>query len=182
MKKNREIQKQKKKTAVYFTLVAAAVSIFIFLFIYPANKQAKNLKKEISEINIRIKKQEILHPAYSRLMVTEKEIDNKIKDLEKTKFEKFLNHNNILMLPDSFRKIASRTGMKLLVCSPDINSAGSGKKEFQLRLQFTGDFINFSELISVFEAEKKITDIDSIEITQGKEKIYFIKLWLNMDK
>jgi hypothetical protein len=182
MKKNREIHNQKKKTAGYVALSAAAVSLFIIFLIYPANKQAQDLKKEIAQINLRIKKQEILHPAYSRLMVTEKEIDKKIKELENTKFEKFLNHNNILMLPGSFQKIAYRTGMKLLVCSPDINSAGSGKKEFQLRLKFTGDFIKFSDLLSVFEAEKKITDIDSIEITQGKEKIYFMKLWLNMDK
>jgi hypothetical protein len=181
MKKNNEIQKRKKRTAIYFASALFAVVAFIVFLIYPAKKQSANLIQDIENINLKIKKQEILHPAYTRLMITSKEIENKIKELEDTKFKKFLNHNDILMLPDSFKKIAIESGMKLISCSPDINSAGSGKKEFQLKLELTGDFKNFPDLLSVFEAEKKITDIQSIEIKSGKERSYFLKLWLNMD-
>jgi hypothetical protein len=182
MKKNREIQNRKKRTAVYFISGLFAVLAFIVILIYPAKKDTARLNNEIKEINLRIKKQEFLQPAYTRLMITSREIEKKISELENTKFKKFLNHNDILRLPDSFKQIASQTGLKLISCSPDINSAGNGKKEFQLKLELEGDFMRFPDLLSVFEAEKKITDIQTIEITSGKEKSYFLKLWINMDK
>jgi hypothetical protein len=182
MKKNREIQNRKKKTAIYFAAGFFAVMGFVFLLIYPAKKQTDRLNKEIQDINLRIKKQEILQPAHTRLMITSMEIEKKIKEIEKTKSKSFLNHSDILMLPESFEKAAFKSGLKLTACSPDINSFVSKKNKFQLSLELEGDFLNFPDFLSALETEKKITEIQSIEIYSGREKKFLLILWLNMDK
>ncbi|MDY0131573.1 MAG: hypothetical protein RBR53_02785 [Desulforegulaceae bacterium] len=182
MTKRTKVQKRKAESISYAISGFGLIIIFIILVVYPAKKQSSSLNKEINALDSKIKRQEVLNPSYTQLLIKNKEIEKQIKEIESTGFESFLNHNNLLKLPDSFKEIASKSKMKMISCSPDINSSKNNKNKLLLNLELEGDFLDFPNLLSAFEAEKKITYLESIEISSEKTKTYLIKLWLNMDK
>ena len=164
------------QSLIYFLVCGAGILVFVFLIIIPTQNISAELDKDIQRIGDRIEEQRILAPVFQSLLKRAKK--KKSSELPSTPKAK-LDRADISKVSENLQEIAFRHGLKIQGLNTDVASAIGKSGYLLMRLNLTGDFINFRDFLVDLGTIPSLEIIEDIQIRaiEGARE-FKLKIWL----
>jgi hypothetical protein len=129
---------------LYLAICGAGVIAFLLIAIYPNISAMDQIEADITELNQKVKDQELLHPIYMELI---KRVQQKVpQDLplpDKTKIAK----NDIGGIEGVLINLAKESGVTFISAAPDASTYLEESGRLTMNVAYEGDFFNFRKLL-----------------------------------
>jgi hypothetical protein len=164
------------QSVLIFVICAVGILAFLFLIIFPSQKNAAELDKEIDALNTRIEEQRILTPVFHSLLNRAKTAPpSALPSPEKTK----LTHGDMNTISKVFQDIAARHNLTLEEVKTDVSSMMQDSGYLMMRLRLSGNFYKFRDFLVDLGSLPFLEHIEEIDIRPLKAaRELDIKLWL----
>lgn len=162
----------------YLIISAVGIVAFILLVLHPTYRSLDKLDIEIVEARQRIEKQRKLMPLYYELVEKSKApVPYKLPLPETRKF----SESDIKLIPSVFRKVAIKSGTKMLSVNPDVTSLSDKSGAILVNVSTKGDFSRLRNFLIEIGKLPYLKGIESMVILQkAVDKELRIKVWLEM--
>ena len=164
--------------AVYLIISIVLIMTFILLVLCPTYRSLDKFDMNIVRVKQRIEKQSVLLPLYYELVEKSKaEVPDKLPLPERKKFSK----SDIELIPSIFKKIATKSGTKILSVNPDVTTLTDKSGVILVNAATKGDFSRLRNFLIEIGKLPYLKGIERIEIQQkAVDKELKIKMWLEM--
>ena len=164
------------QSLVYFLICGVGILVFIFLIIIPTQKASSELDREIEKLGDRIEEQRLLKPVFDSLLKRAKEKNP--TQLPATKKVK-LARGDISKISMKLQEIARDHNLKLRDIRTDVNALMSNKGYLMMRIDLTGDFMQFRDFLVELGTIPSLEKIEEIQIRAIEAtREYKLKIWM----
>ena len=164
------------QSLIYFLICGVGILVFTFLIIIPTQKTSADLDKDIQKIGDRIEEQRILAPVFQSLLKrAKKKNPTELPSTPKVK----LDRADISKISENLQEMAFGHGLKIQGLNTDVTSAIGKSGYLLMRLNLTGDFMNFRDFLVDLGTIPSFEIIEDIQIRaiEGARE-FKLKIWL----
>ena len=164
------------QSLIYFLICGAGILVFVYLIIIPTQKTSAELDKDIQRTGDRIEEQRILAPVFQSLLKRAKK--KKQTELPSTPKAK-LDRAGISKVSENLQEMAFRHGLKIQDLNTDVTSAIGKSGYLRMRINLTGDFMNFRDFLVDLGTIPSLEIMEDIQIRaiEGSRE-FKLKIWL----
>jgi len=164
------------QSLIYFLICGAGILVFVFLIIIPTQKTSAELDKDIQRIGDRIEEQRILAPVFQSLLKrVKKKNPTELPSTQKAK----LDRADISKISETLQEMAFRHGLKIQDLNTDVTSAIGKSGYLRMRINLTGDFMNFRDFLVDLGTIPSLEIMEDIQIRaiEGSRE-FKLNIWL----
>ena len=164
------------QSMVYISACGAGIIFFIFLIIVPTQNMSAELDHDIENLKDRAEQQRILEPVFSSLLERAKrEYPTQLPAIKRIKLER----GDINKVTELLQAMAGRHDLIIRDIRTDVNAMMTNTGFLQMRIQATGDFMNFRRFLldlGTIPSMEHIEEMIIRAVEQNRE--YKLKVWM----
>lgn len=168
-----------RNSAVFIVVCLAGLLGFALFSLLPSQRALNEADARIRQLELALKKQEVLYPAFQRLY---KVLTGKKEKQVSLAPDEPLKRSQIGALPSMIADIAAKSGLQYEQAVPDINSLRKQTDRLLVNVALQGDFFRFQEFLSGLGSLPYLDRIDRITIEAGPPvKSFQLRVWVTME-